>query len=183
MEIDCGKLAQRTATTANINVGQTTTREKVTVDTTRTVLVRINALPRTVANAADIKYRRKIPEGIRTLIERIAQEMNLDPKLAVAVAEVESGGNPWAVSLVGATGVMQLMPGTARMLGVNPFILEDNIRGGCRYLKSLLERYQSPVLALAAYNAGPGAVDAYRGVPPYRETQNYVRNVLSRIRQ
>lgn len=182
LEIDCGKLAHQTVTTTSVNVGQTTSLKKVTVDATRTVLASTSTLPRTVANVADIKYRRTIPEGIRELIEQIAQDIDLDPKLVVAVAEVESGGNPWAVSRAGALGVMQLMPATARALGVNPYSLEENIRGGCMYLKQQLERYNGNiVLALAAYNAGPGAVERHKGIPPYQETRRYIVRVLSQL--
>jgi len=102
-----------------------------------------------------------------------------------SIAEVESGMKKSAVRHKGAIGVMQLMPGTARQLGVDPQDVAQNIEGGTRYLKELLIRYQnSPyqvALALAAYNAGPGAVQRYQGVPPYVETQKYVRKVLRRF--
>ncbi len=87
-----------------------------------------------------------------------------------------------AVSVKGALGVMQLMPATAAELGVRPGVIEENIRGGALYLRRQLDRFGSVPLALAAYNAGPGAVARYGGIPPYRETRNYVATILARWR-
>lgn len=91
----------------------------------------------------------------------------------------ESRFNTRAVSPKGALGLAQLMPGTAAQLGVNPHDPMQNLDGGARYLLTQLQTFRSPVLALAAYNAGPGAVQKYRGVPPYRETRDYVVRVLA----
>ena len=115
-------------------------------------------------------------------IHEIAREHGVSPALIEAVIRTESGFDPRAISSAGAVGLMQLMPTTASALGVaNRFDPRESIRGGVRHLRYLLERYQgSVVLALAAYNAGEGAVDTHRGVPPYPETQRYVRSVLQR---
>ncbi len=128
--------------------------------------------------------RRQDPVGppYQRLIERTAERHRLDPLLLEALVEVESGRNAAAVSPKGARGLGQLMPGTARRFDVaDPHDPEENLDGAARYLAWLIERYQGDLtLALAAYNAGEGAVDRYVGVPPYPETRNYVHKVLSR---
>jgi len=111
-----------------------------------------------------------------------ARNQGLAPGLLEAVAWQESRGRMSAVSVKGALGVMQLMPSTAAELGVNPSDLADNIRGGALYLRRQLDRFGSVPLALAAYNAGPGAVARYGGIPPYRETQDYVAKIMGRWR-
>lgn len=117
-------------------------------------------------------------ERIKEIIIETAKKHGVDPELALKVAEIESNFNQSAVSEKGAIGVMQLMPQTARELGVNPYDLRENIEGGIRYLKMMLEKYPSVELALAAYNAGPSAVDRYNGIPPYSETIRYVRKII-----
>ncbi|MEZ4649069.1 MAG: lytic transglycosylase domain-containing protein [Candidatus Eisenbacteria bacterium] len=113
------------------------------------------------------------------IVSRTAREFALPESLLKAVVQVESGGNVRAVSPKGAQGLMQLMPGTARELGVSdPFDPEQNVRGGAAYLAKQIERFGDLPRALAAYNAGPGAVQRHGGVPPYRETQRYVSRVL-----
>ena len=118
-------------------------------------------------------------QNLSTLIEAAARKYKVDPKLVAAVAEVESNGNQDAVSSVGAIGVMQLMPDTAASLGVDPYNKQQNIEGGAKYLRQMLDTFGGDTRkAVAAYNAGPGAVKDYGGVPPYKETQNYVNKVL-----
>ncbi len=113
------------------------------------------------------------------MIAAAAQKYDVDPKLVSAVAEAESGGDQSAVSHAGAVGVMQLMPDTAAALGVDPYDKAQNIEGGAKYLRQMLDNFGGDVKkAVAAYNAGPQAVRDYGGVPPYAETQNYVEHVL-----
>lgn len=118
-------------------------------------------------------------ESLSSLITNAAKKYQVDPKLVSAVAEVESGGRQEATSSAGAVGVMQLMPDTAASLGVNPYDKRENVEGGAKYLKEMLDLFGGDVKkAVAAYNAGPAAVKNYGGVPPYKETQNYVNKVL-----
>lgn len=118
---------------------------------------------------------------IEDLIDKYAEKNGLDSDFVKAVITQESGFNPNATSKCGAMGLMQLMPSTAEGLGVtNAYDAEQNIMGGTKYLKGLMDRFDNnKSLALAAYNAGPNAVKKYGGIPPYAETQNYVKKVLS----
>jgi len=117
---------------------------------------------------------------LEPLIQRQSDSQNLDPKLVKAVIQVESGYNHKALSNKGAMGLMQLMPDTASLFNVrNAFDPEENLRAGTRYLRQLLDRFAGRVeLALAGYNAGPGAVEKHKGVPPYAETRDYVKQVM-----
>lgn len=120
-------------------------------------------------------------ESMDAIFEEAADRYNISVDLLKAVAKAESGFNPNAVSKAGAIGVMQLMPATARSLGVtDPYDARQNIMGGAKYLKENLDRFNGNVsFALAAYNAGPNSVQKYGGIPPYSETQNYVKTVTS----
>lgn len=122
-----------------------------------------------------------IKEDMDSIFEEASALYQIPSKLLRAVAKAESGFNPKAVSKAGAMGVMQLMPGTARSLGVSdPYNARQNILGGAKYLKQNLDRFGGDVsLALAAYNAGPGSVTKYGGIPPYKETQNYVKKIMA----
>ena len=143
---------------------------------------RVNAQIYTnTANGVSAKNDYTSKSKIKELISKVSQKHGVDEKLVNALVNQESGFNPNAKSKVGALGLMQLMPSTAKGLGVtNPMDPEQNVEGGVKYLKSMLDKYNGNIiLALAAYNAGPGAVDKYDGVPPYKETQNYVKSILA----
>lgn len=152
------------------------------------VITRPGGTP-TIVNVPDTVRSRNasVPQGsslgrseLWPTVQETARSHGVDPALVDLIIRMESGYNPSAVSPKGARGVMQLMPTTASLYGVrNPFDAKENIRGGVRYLKDLLERFGSNLgFALAAYNAGPDAVQKHGGVPPYAETQSYVSAIL-----
>lgn len=126
------------------------------------------------------QFFRARPSNYDHIIKRIAGEYGVDPALVKAVIHAESAFNPYATSNKGASGLMQLMPATAKEYGVTDIYDPiQNIRAGVQYLRDLLSMYKNKNhLAVAAYNAGPQAVKRYRGIPPYRETRRYVKKVL-----
>jgi hypothetical protein len=136
--------------------------------------------PHIYVRSAPGSFRRQLNPSVESLIGKYARIYGVDPFLVRAVMRHESGFNPTAVSPKGAQGLMQLMPGTAALMGVrNPFDPEQNIAGGVGYLRFCLDRFQHNVpLALAAYNAGPESVAKYGTIPPYLETQTFVSNVM-----
>lgn len=119
----------------------------------------------------------KFSAMLDSMIDSRAREQGISSDLVRAVVQAESGGNPAAVSPKGALGLMQLMPETAKALRVDPLNPAENLDGGIRYLRSLAQRYGDLDRTLAAYNAGPGAVDRWKGVPPYAETREYVQRI------
>ena len=116
---------------------------------------------------------------VKAAIVKHALEMGVDPAIALSIARTESGFRHEAKSRHGAVGVFQLMPSTAKRMGLNPYLLNDNIRGGIMYYKMMYKMFGSMELALAAYNAGPGNVKRYNAVPPYAETKRFVNKIMT----
>lgn len=116
---------------------------------------------------------------VKAAIVKHALEMGVEPAIALSIARTESGFRHEARSSHGAVGVFQLMPSTAKRMGLNPYSLNDNIRGGIMYYKMMYKMFGSMELALAAYNAGPGNVKKYKAVPPYAETRRFVSKIMT----
>ena len=114
---------------------------------------------------------------VKNDIVKTALKMGVDPYVVLSIAKMESGYDHKKRNASGAIGVFQLMPRTAKLLGINPYLAEENIKGGILYYKQMYKRYGSMDLALAAYNAGPGNVKKYNGIPPFKETKAFVKNV------
>lgn len=121
--------------------------------------------------------------NVKESIVKHSIELGIDPALALSIAKSESGFRHEARSRHGAVGVFQLMPSTARRLGVNPYYLSDNIKGGLMYYKRMYNMFGSTELALAAYNAGPGTVSRYKRVPPIGETKRFVSNIMTEYKK
>lgn len=116
--------------------------------------------------------------AIKEMIVKHSMEMGLDPAMALSIAKKESNFRHDRRSKYGAIGVFQLMPNTARKMGYNPYKVEENIKGGIQYYKQMYKMFGSKELALAAYNAGPGNVRKHKGVPPFKETRNFVATIM-----
>jgi soluble lytic murein transglycosylase-like protein len=144
----------------------------------RIVIVNENAVQRTRRLSTKLVA---LPDtNLEPMIARHSDNQNLDPRLVRALIQAESGYNVKAISNKGAIGLMQLMPGTASELNVNPYDPDQNIQGGTMYLRRMIDHFAGKVeLAIAAYNAGPGAVEKHRGIPPFAETRDYVKRVLA----
>lgn len=128
-------------------------------------------------NVANLRYRGRYSGEFLEVARSAARNHNVPEDLFLRLVQQESAWNPKAVSHKGAIGLAQLMPTTAKELGVNPHNPTENLRGGARYLRWQYEKFGSWPLALAAYNAGPQAVEEHGGIPPYKETQNYVKRI------
>ncbi len=147
-----------------------------------TEIVSVDVLPDPVAAVAvvPVKSATLTKADMNEMLASAGKQHNIDADLLASIVKAESGGHERAVSRTGAQGLMQLMPGTAREMGVaDSFEPQQNINGGTQYLDALLTHYHDNIaLAVAAYNAGPAAVDRYHGIPPYRETRAYVARVI-----
>jgi soluble lytic murein transglycosylase-like protein len=150
-----------------------------TLELPRSAVTRIETVADNSSQTAEIDHSSASKQAPEQLIENVAVAEGLPPEFVRSVAQIESGLRQDALSAKGAVGLMQLMPGTAADLGVKAGWANENAQGGAKYLRNLLLRYEGDaVLALAAYNAGPGSVDRFGGVPPYSETRRYVDRVL-----
>lgn len=156
-------------------------QRKSFLDIPRAEIVRYTSEPDPQPSPEAVAAMPSLPEkSTQQIVSEASEKHGVDSDFIRSVIQQESAGNPHAVSSAGARGLMQLMPATAAQLGVkDSFSPEQNVHGGAQYLSELLERYHGDAIkALAAYNAGPAAVDRYQGVPPYRETRAYVARVV-----
>ncbi len=143
-------------------------------------VVTVTNVSRNVFFANAFRYSHLSKQKIMNMIKYMAKKYGVDVKVAQAIAKIESDYNPSSVSNAGAKGVMQLMDKTAKSYGVrDPFDVKENIKGGILFLRHLIAKYHDVRLVAAAYNAGETAVDKYNGIPPYRETQRYVKKFMN----
>ncbi|SHK92450.1 lytic transglycosylase domain-containing protein [Desulforamulus aeronauticus] len=179
-QIDCGVISP--------SIGKVASVDCISLNKTLVKPAEVNAKEQSLNYVPEVSKRilskvNVFRHDIHELIIWAANEVGISPRLLGAVANAESSGNQAARSPKGAVGVMQLLPSTAKALGVNPYNPKENVFGGATYLKQQIDRYQGNIpKALAAYNAGPGAVDKYNGIPPYKETQKYVHSIMTSIR-
>ncbi len=146
----------------------------------KTLLVLVCAL---CINLGGTASAAQSPNEIKASIVKTAINMGVDPCIALGIAKLESEFIPSKKGASGAVGLFQLMPDTARRLGVNPYIVSDNIKGGIMYYQMMYKKFGSIDLALAAYNAGPGNVARYKGVPPFRETKAFITRIKASANQ
>ena len=133
-----------------------------------------------LSNQANASTSNNVPKvTVKEYIVKHSMEMGVDPALALSIAKLESGFCHEKKSPYGAVGVFQLLPSTAKKLGYNPYYVSDNIKGGLMYYKMMYQKFGSVELALAAYNAGPGNVAKYNGMPPFKETKSFVANIMT----
>ncbi|RCW80138.1 lytic transglycosylase domain-containing protein [Phyllobacterium bourgognense] len=170
--IDKTVLQQDTARDETTRKIETTDKDRHTINTSVTCAMYRPSRRNDPVGAAEQNAE------ISGLVRRVAREEGVNENEFLALVYQESRFNPCAKSGVGATGLAQLMPGTATELGVNEYNIEENLRGGARYYNLQLRRYNSVALALAAYNSGAGTVNKYGGIPPFKETQGYVRSIM-----
>lgn len=140
----------------------------------KTLLVAVCMFCFSFTNTADAAQS---PSEIKAAIVKTAVSMGVDPCVVLSIAKLESEFIPTKKGASGAVGLFQLMPDTARRLGINPYIVNDNIKGGIMYYKMMYKKFGSVDLALAAYNAGPGNVTRYKGVPPFSETKKFITRI------